>query len=96
MTFQEYQAALNVLLEEIASIKVALKGLDYAMHIAINRYPHKYLESWAPLYATLRCKEEDVADLEDRYYAQFVLVPSQYDTVGFPSGITNIYGQDKY
>ncbi len=96
MTFQEYQAALNVLLEEIASIKVALKGLDYVMHVAINRYPHKYLESWAPLYATLRRKEEDVAILEARYYAQFSLVPSQYDTVGFPSGVTNLYGDDQW
>jgi hypothetical protein len=96
MTFQEYQAALNVLLEEITSIKVVLKGLDYVMHVAINRYPHKYLESWAPLYATLRRKEEDVAILEARYYAQFPFTVEQCADIGLPSGATNFYGHDLY
>ena len=96
MTFQEYQAALNVLLEEITSIKVVLKGLDYVMHVAINRYPHKYLESWAPLYATLRRKEEDVAILEARYYAQFPFTVEQCADIGLPSGATDFYGRDLY
>tara|TARA_R110001583_G_scaffold50164_10_gene156512 strand:- start:2598 stop:2891 length:294 start_codon:yes stop_codon:yes gene_type:complete len=97
MTYQEFQAALHVLLGEIASIKVVLKGLDYAMHNAMNTdlfYNHQ--ESWGRFYATLNRKEEDVVALECRYYAQFPLVPSQYDTVGFPSGVTNIYGHDQY
>ena len=97
MTHQEFQADLNVLLGEIASIKVVLKGLDYAMHNAMNTdLWSNHQRSWGRFYATLRRKEEDVAVLKARYYAQFLLVPSQYDTVGFPSGVTNLYGHDQY
>ena len=97
MTLQEFQAALNVLLGEIASIKVVLKGLDNAMHNAMNTdlwYNHH--DSYYRFKATLDRKEEEVTALECRYYAQFPLVPSQYDTVGFPSGVTNLYGHDQY
>ena len=97
MTLQEFQAALNVLLGEIASIKVVLKGLDNAMHNAMNTdlwYNHH--DSYYRFKATLDRKEEEVTALECRYYAQFPLVPSQYDTVGFPSGVTNLYGEDKW
>jgi len=66
------------------------------MHVAINRYPHKYLESWAPLYATLRRKEEDVAILEARYYAQFPFTVEQCADIGLPSGATDFYGRDLY
>ena len=97
MTLQEFQAALNVLLGEIASIKVVLKGLDNAMHNTMNTdlwYNHH--DSYYRFKATLDRKEEEVTALECRYYAQFALVPSQYDTVGFPSGVTNLYGHDQY
>lgn len=97
MTYQEFQAALHVLLGEVASIKVVLKGLENAMHNAMNTdlwYNHH--DSYYRFKATLDRKEEEVTALECRYYAQFPLVPSQYDTVGFPSGVTNIYGHDQY
>ena len=97
MTYQEFEAALNVLLGEVANIKATMGHRSNQIRLAMNT------SAWYPLsqkyylaYDLLMLKEQEVVALESRYYAQFSLVPSQYEIVGLPSGVTNFYGQDLY
>ena len=97
MTHQELQAALHIILAEIADIKVTKRRLANAMHIAMNTSAwHSYCRKFYRAEASLNRKVEEIVALESRYYAQFAFVPSQYSEVGFPSGVTNLYGHDQY
>jgi len=39
---------------------------------------------------------KEIERIEQRYYSQFPLTQAQLEYVGFPSGITNLNGSDKY
>ena len=97
MTYQEFQAALNVLLGEVANIKATMGRRSNQIRLAMNT------SAWYPLsqkyyraYDLLMLKEQEVAALKSRYYAQFPLTVEQCADVGLPSGTTNFYGHDLY
>jgi len=45
---------------------------------------------------SLKLVNRQIKRVESKYYSQFPLTQDQYEYVGFPSGITNFYGSDKY
>jgi hypothetical protein len=97
MTYQEFQVALNVLLGEVANIKVTMKRLANDIHLAMNTsawgvYSKRYYRA----DDLLTLKKEEIAALKSRYYAQFPLTVEQCADIGLPSGVTNFYGQDLY
>ena len=38
----------------------------------------------------------EIKRLESKYYAQFPLTHAQYECVGFPTGVTNLDGSDRF
>ena len=40
--------------------------------------------------------QREIKRLESKYYSQFALTRAQYGCVGFPTGITNLDGSDRY
>ena len=38
----------------------------------------------------------EIKKLESKYYAQFPLTHAQYECVGFPTGVTNLDGSDRF
>lgn len=45
---------------------------------------------------SLKIVKRQIKRLEEKYYAQYPLTKDQYETVGFPSGVSCLYGGDKY
>ena len=44
----------------------------------------------------LKYARREVVKLENKYYAQFPLTQAQYECVGFPTGVTNLDGSDRF
>ena len=40
--------------------------------------------------------QREIKRLESKYYGQFPLTRDQYGCVGFPTGLTNLDGSDRY
>ena len=40
--------------------------------------------------------QREIKRLESKYYAQFPLTHAQYECVGFPTGLTNLDGSDRF
>jgi hypothetical protein len=97
MTHQELQALLHDILAEIADIQVTMRRLANDMHVAMNTSAwYSYSEKYYRAKDLLTRREEDVAALEARYYAQFPFTVEQCADIGLPSGATNFYGHDLY
>ena len=44
----------------------------------------------------LKYARREIERLENKYYAQFPLTQAQYECVGFPTGVTNLDGSDRF
>ena len=44
----------------------------------------------------LKLVRQEVVKLENKYYAQFPLTQAQLECVGFPTGVTNLDGSDRF
>ena len=40
--------------------------------------------------------QREIKRLENKYYSQFPLTQAQYGCVGFPTGVTNLDGSDRF
>ena len=40
--------------------------------------------------------QREIKRLKSKYYAQFPLTHAQYECVGFPTGVTNLDGSDRF
>ena len=45
---------------------------------------------------SLKLVNRQIKSLESKYYAQFPLTYAQYECVGFPTGVTNLDGSDRF
>ena len=45
---------------------------------------------------SLKLVNRQIKTLENKYYAQFPLTHAQYECVGFPTGVTNLDGSDRF
>jgi len=44
----------------------------------------------------IKYARREIERLENKYYAQFPLTQAQYECVGFPTGVTNLDGSDRF
>ena len=82
-----YQLVIN-------QLKAILRHVDRGYTCNLSSYAlDKRLSS---AQQSLKVVNRQIKRIESKYYSQFPLTHDQYEYVGFPSGITNFYGSDKY
>ena len=101
MDFISFQQQIQSLSNDVARYKKLLSQYEQLIY-NINYVDTRTLSyeemmkrvDYARRHLTYARRE--IKRLESKYYAQFPLTHAQYECVGFPTGVTNLDGSDRF
>ena len=100
MDFISFQQQIKNLSNNIAQYQKTIAQYEYLMshrgYVFATRTYTEMVQQVEQARRRLTYARREIKRLESKYYAQFPLTHAQYECVGFPTGITNLDGSDRF
>ena len=100
MDFISFQQQIQTLSNSIAQYQKTIAQYEYLMshrgYVFATLTYTEMVQQVEQARRRLTYAQREIKRLESEYYAQFPLTHAQYECVGFPTGVTNLDGSDRF
>ena len=100
MDNKSFEQQLQALLNDVARYQKMIRQYEYLMshrgYVFATRTYTEMVQQVEQARRRLTYARREIKRLESKYYAQFPLTHAQYECVGFPTGVTNLDGSDRF
>ena len=100
MDFISFQQQIKNLSNNIAQYQKTIAQYEYLMshrgYVFATLTYTEMVRQVEQARRRLTYARREIKRLESKYYAQFPLTCAQYECVGFPTGVTNLDGSDRF
>ena len=100
MDFISFQQQIQTLSKNIAQYQKTIAQYEYLMshrgYVFATLTYTEMVQQVEQARRRLTYARREIKRLESKYYAQFPLTYAQYECVGFPTGVTNLDGSDRF
>ena len=97
VTFEQQLQSLH---NDVARYQKLITQYEYLMsyrgYVFATRTYTEMVQQVEQARRNLTYAQREIKRLESKYYGQFPLTRDQYGCVGFPTGLTNLDGSDRY
>ena len=100
MDFISFQQQIQSLSNDVARYQKTIAQYEFLMshrgYVFATRTYTEMVQQVDQARRRLTYARREIKRLESKYYAQFPLTHAQYECVGFPTGVTNLDGSDRF
>ena len=100
MDNKSFDQQIQSLNNDIARYRKTIAQYEYLMshrgYVFATRTYTEMVQLVEQARRSLTYAQREIKRLENKYYAQFPLTYAQYECVGFPTGVTNLDGSDRF
>ena len=100
MDNKSFEQQLQALHNDVARYQKMIRQYEYLMsyrgYVYATRTYTEMVQQVEQARRNLTYARREIKRLESKYYSQFPLTREQYGCVGFPTGLTNLDGSDRY
>ena len=100
MDSKTFEQQIQSLYNDMARYRKTIAQYEYLMshrgYVFATRTYSEMLQQVEIARTQFKLARREIKSLESKYYGQFPLTHAQYECVGFPTGVTNLDGSDRF
>lgn len=100
MDFISFQQQIQSLSNDVARYQKTIAQYEFLMshrgYVFATLTYNEMVQQVEHARRSLTYARREIKRLESKYYSQFPLTHAQYECVGFPTGVTNLDGSDRF